>query len=426
MSKTDRSVVRNAGYRKTEFSIRERHNERKNESYLNGDIMPDRAALNVNFKTCNGTYEEEFNRMVEDGTISLRGLETNAKVFNELVFDVNTAYFDRNGGYEYAKSFFAEAYNYAVEEIGGEQYVLSAVMHADERNKAESERLGHDVFHYHLHMVYVPVVDKEVKWTKRCKDPELVGKVKEVIKQVSSSKKWPRFKDENGKWINSYSLLQDRYHDHMKAMGYTDFERGRRGSSAEHLNVLEYKATQEAKRAEKMSVVADEKQELATALDTAINSKQQTVTTLDKKAEQKKKQLDSLEKKTNFVKADAVIFSEIDRVGEKKTITGNISITPTDWKTVSNLAKEGIQSRSIITNLKSKISGFLHKIAGLEKRLETFDGKGITDNMRYYEARARAPQRMSEMIADIMRKPPEKQEHERIASQLKRSTSLDR
>jgi hypothetical protein len=32
-------------------------------------------------------------------------------------------------------------------EIGGEEYVLSAVMHADERNRAESERLGRDVFH---------------------------------------------------------------------------------------------------------------------------------------------------------------------------------------------------------------------------------------------------------------------------------------
>ncbi|WP_222428136.1 plasmid recombination protein [Sporomusa sp. KB1] len=80
--------------------------------------------------------------------------QPDAKVIDELVFDVNTAYFDRNGGYEYAKEFFAEAYRLAVQEAGGEQYVLSAVMHADERNRALSEQLGRDVFHYHLPVVY--------------------------------------------------------------------------------------------------------------------------------------------------------------------------------------------------------------------------------------------------------------------------------
>ena len=84
-----------------------------------------------------------------------------------MVFDVNSAYFERNGGYAYAKRFFEEAYRLAVKEAGGEEYILSAVMHADERNRALSEQLGRDIYHYHLHVVYVPVVEKEVKWTKR-------------------------------------------------------------------------------------------------------------------------------------------------------------------------------------------------------------------------------------------------------------------
>ncbi len=42
------------------------------------------------------------------------------------------------------------------EIIGGEQYILSAVMHADERNRAMSDALGQDVYHYHLHVVYIP------------------------------------------------------------------------------------------------------------------------------------------------------------------------------------------------------------------------------------------------------------------------------
>ncbi len=74
--------------------------------------------------------------------------------------------------------------------MGGEQYILSAVMHADERNRAMSEALGQDVYHYHLHVVYVPVVEKQILWSKRCKDKSLVGTVKETIMQVSMSKKW--------------------------------------------------------------------------------------------------------------------------------------------------------------------------------------------------------------------------------------------
>ena len=94
-----------------------------------------------------------------------------------------------------------------------------------------------------LQVVYIPVVDKEILWTKRCKDPALVGTVKEVIKQVSNSKKWASEKvmGEDGKerLVYSYSLLQDRYFEHMRAAGFTDFQRGERGSTTEHLDVLD-------------------------------------------------------------------------------------------------------------------------------------------------------------------------------------------
>ena len=49
----------------------------------------------------------------------------------------------------------------------GEQYILSAVMHADESNRAMSDALEQDVYHYHLHVVYIPVVEKQILWSKR-------------------------------------------------------------------------------------------------------------------------------------------------------------------------------------------------------------------------------------------------------------------
>ena len=135
----DKCVVRNAQYRRGGLNKRERHNERKNADYMNEDIIKERAGFNVYFKRPAGGYEATFDAMVADGVISTRGLGKDPNIVDELVFDVNSAYFDNLGGYEYAKSFFEEAYRCAVEEIGGEQFVLSAVMHADERNKALSE-----------------------------------------------------------------------------------------------------------------------------------------------------------------------------------------------------------------------------------------------------------------------------------------------
>ena len=91
-----------------------------------------------------------------------------------MIFDVNTDYFETHGGYEYAKEFYEEAYRFAV-NLYGEQNIISAVMHADELNIALTEQYGKPVYHYHMHLVALPVVEKQILWTKRCKDKSLVG-----------------------------------------------------------------------------------------------------------------------------------------------------------------------------------------------------------------------------------------------------------
>jgi len=390
IAKTDRCVVRNQAYRRGEFNIRERHNERKNESYGNGDILPERSDLNVRFKSCNGTYEQEFNRMVDNGTVSLRGLKADAKVFDELVFDVNSAYFEERGGYDYAKQFFAEAYNLAVEEAGGEQYVLSAVLHADERNKALSEQHGRDIFHYHLHVVYVPVVDKEVRWTKRCKDPSLVGTVKETVKQVSHSKKWPRYRDESGSWVNSYSLLQDRFFEHMRAAGFTDFERGERGSTVEHLTTLEYKTLKETERAATLAAEVDNEQA----------------------------RLDTLTEKVTVKKKEVAAINDIDAMG-KPSLFGSFTVTADEMKQLKKLAKQGVtaEEKAAAAIRKRKAAERERDEAKMELAKEKAKSPSMSEHLQWFSkfitALKRAPKRLMAVIEDIMRQPPEKQEQER-------------
>ena len=236
------------------------HNERTKESYSNPDIVPERTPMNVHFKSPVGTYDETFDALEQANVISTWGMKPNSTKMCELIFDVNSAYFYNHGGYEFAKQFYADAYQAAIKIVGGEQYIISAVMHADERNRGMSEALGEDVYHYHLHVVYVPVVEKEVRWTKRCKDPSLVGTVKEVKHQVSRTKKWDSKQavDENGEPMfdakgkkvlrPSYSVLQDDFYNFMHNAGYTDVERGEYGSTEEHLTVTQFKVEQERKR----------------------------------------------------------------------------------------------------------------------------------------------------------------------------------
>ena len=228
----DCTTVRNQPRTESNIADAEAHNERQKACYRNEDIVPERSHLNIHFKEPSGSYQEMFRQMEQDATISTRGLKQDAVHYGELVFDVNSAYFHNHGGYEFAQAFYAEAYRAAVDIVGGEQYILSAVMHADERNQGMSKALGYDVWHYHLHVVYVPVVEKQILWSKRCKDPALVGIVKETIMQVSHSKKWQSSPvlDEFGEPMctktdkiilkKSYSVLQDQYHNAMFAAGY--------------------------------------------------------------------------------------------------------------------------------------------------------------------------------------------------------------
>ena len=248
------------------------HNERTKESYSNPDIVPERTPMNVHFKSPVGTYDETFDALEQANVISTWGMKPTSTKMCELIFDVNSAYFYNHGGYEFAKQFYADAYQAAIRIVGGEQYIISAVMHADERNKGMSEALGEDVYHYHLHVVYVPVVEKEVHWTKRCKDPSLVGTVKEVKHQVSRTKKWdskqavdengdPMF-DAKGKKVlrPSYSVLQDDFYNFMHNAGYTDLQRGERGSTEEHLTVTQFKAEKERQRLASLQAESREKE----------------------------------------------------------------------------------------------------------------------------------------------------------------------
>ena len=378
----DRTVARNQDIETADDLAKvQEHNEREKDSYSNQDIVPERSSLNIHFKEPTAGYEKMFTQMEQEKVISTRGLKADAVKYGELVFDVNSAYFYNHGGYEFAEEFYAEAYKAAVKIVGGEQYILSAVMHADERNRAMSEALGEDVYHYHLHVVYIPVVEKQILWSKRCKDEALRGTVKEVITQVSRSKKWESkpVLDENGNPMlnakgkkilkSSYSVLQDDFFNFMRNAGYDDVERGERGSTEEHLTVTQFKVQAEQQRLE--------------AVTGQVAQAEQSLEDAKAATEKQKKKLEALQKKTKTAKTIALTVQDIEAMGKKSSITGNISLTPDQCDTLKRFAVNGIIANADNKRLKEKL-------ASAEKSASIWKQRFDEVNEKYQELKKKA------------------------------------
>jgi DNA repair exonuclease SbcCD ATPase subunit len=330
-----------------------------------------------------------------------------------MVLDINTTYFDERGGYEYAKSFFEEAYRCAVKEAGSEDYIISAVLHADERNKALSEQLGRDVYHYHLHVVYVPVVEKKLYFKKNNKNPELAGKLKEVIPQISQSNKWPlrMTAERDGKMVtlNSYSFLQDRYYMHMVTAGFDGFERGEKGSTREHLEVLEYKIKQDTERAKAAAALADEKEREFAAFD--------------KKAANKTAQNKKLDEQLTVKGSAKATQKEIDSMGHSLPLVPGVHFTDDEAAKLKTLAKKSVTAEDRITANKKKMEELNKQISDLNAKLRDAQAevkhwrRQYTDLLNevkdFIGAIRKYPARLREFVTELFRPEREaKQRHE--------------
>ena len=414
----DRTIVRNHDLRAPgDVAKIQEHNEREKTHYSNQDIVSERTPMNVHFKAPTASYTEMFEQLEREKVISTRGLKPDAVKFGELVFDVNSAYFYNHGGYEFAKRFYADAYKAAVEIVGGEQFILSAVMHADERNRAMSEALGEDIYHYHLHVVYIPVVEKQVLWSKRCKDKSLVGTVKETLMQVSRSKKWASkpaldadgkpMLNAKGKQIlkSSYSVLQDDFFHFMRSAGYDDIERGERGSTEEHLTVTQFKVKAEQQRLEAVS---------------------EQVAQAEQAVEKQEQKLDALKKETKPANAAALTAREIKAMGKRNPLTGNVTLTAQECAELKKHAVNGLSARAEIAKLREQLAAeqaaavWKRRFDALHEKYEALKKK----SQPYLAALKAAPEKVRAFISDILARARGEQERKQPRREHGRDAEL--
>ncbi len=187
----------------------ERHNERKNKNYSNKDIDLSRSHLNYHLKQIQSeTYQREFERIRTrqelKGNLRLHG-EKQSTVMCEFLITSDSEFFAKLGA-EKTKHFFKDAYDFVTAKVGGEQYVVSAVVHMDEKTP-------------HMHVAFIPVVKGKDRKKQSCK-------------RINCSEFW--------KGRDSYARLQDEYFDFISYRSY-DLERGQKGSTSEHLSVQDFK-----------------------------------------------------------------------------------------------------------------------------------------------------------------------------------------
>ena len=203
------AIIRNENHKMSAVPLMERHNERKNKNYSNKDIDCSRSHLNYHLKEIQSpTYQQEFERIRTrqqlKGNLRLQG-EKQSTVMCEFIITSDSDFFERLGS-ERTRQFFKDAYDFVTAKVGGEQYVVSAVVHMDEATP-------------HMHVAFIPVIRGKDRKGNPCM-------------RINASEFW--------KGRDSYSRLQDEYYDFITHRGY-DLERGQKGSTAAHLSVAEYK-----------------------------------------------------------------------------------------------------------------------------------------------------------------------------------------
>ena len=202
--------------------------------------------------------------------------------------------------------------------------------------------------------------------------------------QVSSSKKWlskpaldeqgEPIRQKNGKSVlrKSYSVLQDDFFKAMRNAGYTDVERGERGSSEEHLTVTQFKVEREQERLEQLTA----------------------------QTQQKEQQAASLEKKIEKIQKQQIAVQEVEQI-EPRTVpfSTKVMLDRSEYENLAAAAKKFyVQERKesklqmaldaamkIISELKAKVTALTAELAeykSIRGQLHTADLEKENGNLR--------------------------------------------
>ena len=219
--------------------------------------------------------------------------------------------------------------------------------------------------------------------------------------QVSRSKKWaskPLLDDagkpvlqKNGKPVlkKSYSILQDDFFNYMRTAGYTDVERGERGSTEEHLTVTQFKVQREQERLD--------------SLTAQIDQKEQHLTQTNKTLSKTEKELAAIQKKAAVTKDALIHAQDMESLG-KRTLLGNYSLTEDELSALKKQAAHGYVVDVENRQLKQQLAAAKRDCAEWQARYRDLRN----DVQPYLNALRHAPERVCNFFENLLSQKPER------------------
>ena len=150
-----------------------------------------------------------------------------------------------------------------------------------------------------------------------------------------------------------------------------------------------------------------------------VEQERKQLAALDRKIEKREEKLDRLSEKMESFKAEAMTISDIETMG-RKTLTGKIELTQAESEKLKAMAKKGVASIGIISDLKQKLASAKRDAAIWKDRYEN-----LLDQTRDFLAALKsAPEKVKAFIDSVLHM--ERPESQRSRARLNRDRSVSR
>jgi chromosome segregation ATPase len=159
--------------------------------------------------------------------------------------------------------------------------------------------------------------------------------------------------------------------------------------------------------------------------------KERAAARLDAQAERKKERLEKLDEAITVKGKAAATVAEVEAMGKPTLLGSSFTVTADEMKTLKTLAKKSVTADKKVADMRGRLTA-----AETERDTATAElvklqkpKQSIKEQLNWYEkfiaAMKRAPKRLMEVIEDILRQPPERQEQQRTAPERKQSRGID-
>ena len=200
--------------------------------------------------------------------------------------------------------------------------------------------------------------------------------------------------------MSSYSVLQDDFFNFMRNAGYTDVERGERGSTEEHLTVTQFKVQAEQQRLE--------------AVTGQVEQAEQSLADAKAATEKQKKKLEALKKETQAANSVAMTAHELESMGKKNPITGNITLSADECRTLKDYAVSSFAEKAEKIKYKQKYEQAEKSAKVWKQRFEKLQEQYLELKQKvqpFLDAIEIASERVWDFVNTVLAREKETQEH---------------